>query len=180
MDALYREIDVDRDGSLDDHIVLPERKLGNYIIEVIPEPDAEASDMYTLKVSADNTTITLAENVPIVDVPTEPYVIISNEEGIHAFDTDGDGIPDDVDNCPESNLEQTIIIVGCDSGVENFLFEDGCTISDLIAECADGTKNHGKFVSCVSHLTNDWEKQKLISGKEKGAIQSCAAQADIP
>lgn len=96
-------------------------------------------------------------------------------------DADGDGISDDVDNCPESNLEQAIIIVGCDSGVENFLFEDGCTkMSDLIAKCAAGAKNHGKFVSCVSHLTNDWKKQKLISGKEKGAIQSCAAQADIP
>jgi hypothetical protein len=95
-------------------------------------------------------------------------------------DTDGDGIPDDVDNCPESNLEQTIIIAGCDSGVENLLFEDGCTMSDLIAECADGANNHGKFVSCVSHLTNDWKNQNLISGEEKGAIQSCAAQADIP
>jgi hypothetical protein len=90
------------------------------------------------------------------------------------------GIPDDVDNCPESNLEQTIIIDGCDSEVENLLFEDGCTMSDLIAECADGANNHGKFVSCVSHLTNDWKSQNLISGKEKGAIQSCAAQADIP
>jgi hypothetical protein len=95
-------------------------------------------------------------------------------------DLDGDGIPDDVDNCPESNLEQTIIIDGCDSGVENFLFEDGCTMSDLISGCAEGANNHGKFVSCVSHLTNDWKSQKLISGKEKGAIQSCAAQADIP
>jgi uncharacterized repeat protein (TIGR01451 family) len=103
-------------------------------------------------------------------------------------DTDGDGYGNpgfsantcEPDNCPESNIEQTIIIDGCDSGVGNLLFEDGCTMSDLIFGCADGAKNHGKFVTCVSHLTNDWAKQKLISGKEKGSIKSCAAQADIP
>jgi len=95
-------------------------------------------------------------------------------------DSDCDGIPDDVDDCPDSSLEGTIIIDGCNSGVNNHLFGDGCKISDLIAECAEGAKNHGKFVSCVSHLTNDWKKQKLISGKDKGAIQNCAAQADIP
>ncbi len=95
-------------------------------------------------------------------------------------DSDNDNMGDACDNCPESNLEGTIIIDGCDSGVDNHLFDDGCKMSDLIAECADGAKNHGKFVSCVSHLANDWKKQKLISGKEKGAIQSCAAKADIP
>ena len=96
-------------------------------------------------------------------------------------DSDSDGTPDCNDNCPDSNLEETIIIDGCDSGVENQLFDDGCTMSDLIAECnADNAENHGKFVSCVSHLTNDWKKDGLINGKEKGAIQSCAAQSDLP
>jgi len=95
-------------------------------------------------------------------------------------DKDKDGVCGNVDNCPESNLEETIIIDGCDSKVKNQLLNDGCTISDLIAECADGAKNHGRFVSCVAHLTNDWKKDGLISGKDKGAIQSCAAKANIP
>jgi len=178
--AIYTEDEVNGDGDPDDVILILDRKIGNYSITVAPEPDAEPTDLYSLEVLADDTTVVLAQNVPVSDIPDQPYIIVSTEEGIHAFDTDGDGIPDNVDNCPESNLEQTIIIVGCDSGVKNLLFEDGCTMSDLIAECADGAKNHGKFVSCVSHLTNDWKKRKLISGKEKGAIQSCAAQADIP
>ncbi|MCH8343510.1 MAG: FG-GAP repeat protein [Planctomycetes bacterium] len=95
-------------------------------------------------------------------------------------DSDNDGIPDDEDACPDSDLSGTIVIDGCDSGVGNLLFEDGCTMADLIAECADGAANHGAFVSCVAHLTNEWSRAGLITGQEKGAIRSCAAQADIP
>ena len=60
------------------------------------------------------------------------------------------------------------------------LLDDGCTILDLIGFCADDANNHGEFVSCVVQLTNDLEQQGIISGQEKGPIQSCAAQADIP
>jgi len=35
-------------------------------------------------------------------------------------------------------------------------------------------------VSGASHLLNDLKKAGMISGNEKGAIQSCAAQSDIP
>ncbi len=49
-----------------------------------------------------------------------------------------------------------------------------------IVECCSNARNHGKFVSCVAQLTNDWMMDELITGEEKGAIQSWAAQADIP
>ena len=74
----------------------------------------------------------------------------------------------------------TVVIDGCDSGVVNACLDGGSTILDLIAECADGAKNHGQFVRCVAALTNDLKAQGIITGREKGAIQSCAAQADIP
>ena len=51
---------------------------------------------------------------------------------------------------------------------------------DEIVECAVSAKNHGKFVSCVTHLTKDWFKDGYIDAEEKGAIMSWAAQADIP
>jgi hypothetical protein len=95
-------------------------------------------------------------------------------------DSDGDGVPDDVDDCPDSQLSATVVIDGCDTEVPNQLFDDGCTMADLTAQCADHAPNHGSFVRCVAHLTNDWKWDALITGKEKGRIQSCAAQADIP
>ena len=94
--------------------------------------------------------------------------------------SDGDGVPDGVDQCIGSSRDATVIIGGCNSGVPNTTFSTGCRISDQINDCAVGAGNHGGFVSCVSHLTNDLKKAGVISGNQKGAIQSCAGQANIP
>lgn len=95
-------------------------------------------------------------------------------------DADGDGVPDAIDQCPNSILTPTVIIGGCNSGVPNDLLSTGCTISDLIAQAGNGAKNHGQFVSAVASITNELMKSGAISGSQKGAIQSCAAKARIP
>lgn len=92
-------------------------------------------------------------------------------------DADEDGILDEEDGCLASNLEDTISSYTCDSGVENLLLDDGCSLNDLIAVCDRTFINHGIFVSCVSRLTNGWKKEGWISLREKGAIQRCAAQS---
>lgn len=80
--AIYSEIDLDGDGDLDDQVRIPDRKIGNYTITVIPEPGALPTDTYTLEVSIFDTPIILAENVRISDIPTEPYKVISTETWI--------------------------------------------------------------------------------------------------
>ena len=81
---------------------------------------------------------------------------------------------------PIELLSATVVIDGCGSGVANHLLDSGHTISDCIEDCASDANNHGNFVSCVAKLSNDLKKAGIITGEEKGAIQSCAAQADIP
>jgi hypothetical protein len=95
-------------------------------------------------------------------------------------DADLDGVADNVDCEPNSDLSPTVVIDGCDSGVPNTFFTNGCTISDLIKHAAVGAKNHGAFVSAVAHLLDDLKKTGVITGAQKGAIQSCAAGASIP
>jgi len=95
-------------------------------------------------------------------------------------DSDGDGVGDNSDAFPQSNMDATVCIGDCDSGVANQVLADGATFNDLIGEAAAEAKNHGKFVSAVSKLANQWKKDGLISGKEKGKITSCAARSDIP
>jgi hypothetical protein len=80
--------------------------------------------------------------------------------------------------CEISDTRPTVIIDGCDTGVNNVADELNCTISDKITQCACNAINHGSFVSCISDLTNDLKKNKIITGKEKGKIESCAAKAE--
>ena len=73
-----------------------------------------------------------------------------------------------------------VIIDGCDTGVPNFPVPGDGTIGTTIDDCAAGAGNHGQFVSCVSHAMNALKKAGIISGSQKGAIQSCAGGAAIP
>lgn len=92
-------------------------------------------------------------------------------------DSDGDGIPDDEDNCPESNTDTSIIIGAVDTAVNNVLFGDGCGMSDVIhAILEDPALNKGEKQAAVVAVANGWKKDGLISGKEKGAITSAAAK----
>ena len=94
--AVYTEQDINGDGDPDDRIIIPNPRIGDYEITVIPEPDAKSTDTYTLEVSSVDTTIAIAKNVPISEIPAEPYIFksdkiatpILNDPG--TTDTDGD------------------------------------------------------------------------------------------
>ena len=100
---------------------------------------------------------------------------------ITIVDTDLDGIDDVVDECLPSDLSTTVTINGVDTGIPNTTANAvGCTLADLIQDmidlCLDNAKNHGKFVSCVSHETNILKRARTISGNQKGKIQSIVAK----
>lgn len=97
--SIYSKEDTDHDGSPEDSVYIRDRKLGNYQISVIPEPDADSNDTYTLKVAMceDSTgwvPMVLAQDVPIEDIPAEPYVF---ESKLNRSDLDIDGDVDFAD-----------------------------------------------------------------------------------
>ncbi|NQE46372.1 Cell surface glycoprotein [ANME-1 cluster archaeon GoMg2] len=71
--ASYTEEDINGDGDPDDVIFIPYRKTGGYRISVVKEAEAAPDDKYTLVVSTETGNTTLAENVSVSDIPTEPY-----------------------------------------------------------------------------------------------------------
>ncbi|MGD2137612.1 MAG: DVUA0089 family protein [Gammaproteobacteria bacterium] len=97
----------------------------------------------------------------------------------HGLDSDGDGVTDAEDCNQYSDLNPTVVFEGCDAGVANTLFANGCTITDLIQACADDAGNHGLFSNCVAGVTKDLKKSGDIPASGKGMIQSCAARSDI-
>ncbi|HIE43654.1 MAG TPA: hypothetical protein EYP78_02515, partial [Candidatus Omnitrophica bacterium] len=72
--ALYVVDDFNEDGKPDDIIVIPDSKVGTYQISVIPKPDTSPTDIYTLEVTVGAKTTVLAKDVPVSDIPKEPYV----------------------------------------------------------------------------------------------------------
>ena len=90
-------------------------------------------------------------------------------------DSDGDGVIDDCDQCPDSSDEETIVIGDCDTGVTNLGGYDGCTMTQQLDVCHETARNHGAFVSCVVRTANTWRQEGLISRDDQGRIAECAA-----
>ena len=80
-------------------------------------------------------------------------------------DTDDDDHPLHADDqCPTAVPERPV-----DQG--------GCSIADL-CPCEDNWRNHGAYVRCVAHASNDFRDAGLITEREKGEIVSAAARSD--
>jgi hypothetical protein len=84
-------------------------------------------------------------------------------------DTDGDGVPDSLDQCPNTPAGATVDATGCSI--------------DQIAPCSGpasgGTwKNHGQYVSAVAEAAQAFVAQALISADEADEIIAQAAQSD--
>ena len=98
-------------------------------------------------------------------------------------DCDGDGVANGVDECPATVVGEDLVVGACTiSGLDTIL-PTGCSLTEAISEdldeCALNASNHGKYVSCVAKVTNALKKQKIITGAQKGKIQSCAAKSDV-
>jgi hypothetical protein len=81
--AQYIEQDFNGDGSIDDKIIIPNPRQGNYTALVIPEPGADPSDIYTLKVINSETSLIITQNAPIGDIDgEETFGVTFTSEGI--------------------------------------------------------------------------------------------------
>jgi hypothetical protein len=105
-----------------------------------------------------------------------------NPHGLWLRDTDpdGDGVTDDIDQCPNSILGPTIIIDSCDSGVRNPISPIGCTISDEIQSLANSAGNRRQFVGRVTPYLSKLLREGIITKSQKDAIRKCASTSSVP
>jgi alpha-tubulin suppressor-like RCC1 family protein len=149
-------------------------------------------DRLELYIKEGNTFVALGATCEVVEDPPGTFVATCMAEVSHfslyalvaPLDGDGDGVPnsfrEEFDECPASDLSSTVIVHTCDTRVPNTFSSVGCSISDLVANCASDTLNHGNFVSCVAKVTNALKKNGLLTGNQHAAIQKCSAKANIP
>jgi len=116
-----------------------------------------------------------------------------------ANDADGDGLCANVDNCPtvansdQADTDGDGIGDACDSDNDNDgvpnpdddcpgttsgpVDANGCSL-DQLCPCAGPWQNHGKYVVCVSHTTQDFVNAGLLSNQQRAVLVSAAGQSD--
>jgi hypothetical protein len=136
----------------------------------------------------------------------EEYNIDQSDNDLDSYgdvcdpDDDNDGVLDGEDNCPfDSNPDQTDndgdgagdecdtdadgdgVIDAFDQCLNTVLGEivndTGCSIVDL-CPCDNPWKNHGGYVKCVAHRSEEFVADGLITEDDKNATVSAAAQSD--
>lgn len=90
--------------------------------------------------------------------------------------SDNDGVPDGADSCLGSDLRSTVVISSCNSGVENLVLQDGCSLSDIISRCSASTNNRGEYVSCVTQTSDALRRAGHLTGAGQGSVVACAAR----
>ena len=79
-------------------------------------------------------------------------------------DSDGDGVPDYLDQCP-------------DTSPESLVDSDGCSL-DQLAPCDGPWKNHGQFEKAFKDATKSFVEEGLITHKAKKELDKEAAHSD--
>lgn len=122
-------------------------------------PDPDANGIYEYELYA------VAKGAG-VDADKLVSVSISVIVGTGASDTDADGVPNIVDACATTASGQTVNA-------------DGCSIQDLVDNCAINVETHGQYVECVAHLAKQLSDAGIITNKQRQEWVVAAAKSDI-
>jgi cell wall-associated NlpC family hydrolase len=77
----------------DDTVIAHTLKPGVYLVKPVPKPNALPGDTYSLTVTGAGTTLTLAQNVPISEIPSQGYAVASTGSAISEVQGPQDTIP---------------------------------------------------------------------------------------
>lgn len=128
----YWELDINDDSKTEDLVAIWEQKTGEYLVTVIPEPDADPTDTYTLEILSENTVIALAKDVAISDIPTHPYTV-EYDEAVVSQKVTFNAIWDSV-NYP--------VVISSNSTVANFIFNQSLMQTSFEFSGETGTKGY--------------------------------------
>jgi hypothetical protein len=84
------------------------------------------------------------------------------------LDSDGDGIPDVIDQCPDTAAGDIVDASGC--GIDQLVPCDGPQTGGV-------WRNHGQYVRAVIQIANDFLKAGLINHRQWSQIVTSAAQS---
>jgi len=132
----------------------------------------------------------LTEETNLLLDGTNSYSSIKDLMYLSNPDFDNDGVLNEDDPYPHSNMSETLSIGYNYLNIENVFTGSGTTMMDqidaLIAEMNAQYNGdnyaylHRQFMSKLSKITYYWTKDRLITRRERSAIYSAASSASIP
>src|SRR3989344_593469 len=151
----YSEMERGADGNPIDQVYSYTLKTGDYIIQVLPEPGTPSGATYTLDFSAGEQSITLAQDTPISQIPSEGYGVDVTETGtITLF------VPVAIDIKPNSSPNS--INLGSKGTVPVAIFGNGtfnvrqiALESVTLADAPIKLKNNEKFITNYKDINGD-------------------------
>lgn len=100
-------------------------------------------------------------------IATVAITVIVGTGGPLPPDNDADGVPNSIDQCPNTVTGEAVNTYGC-------------SIQDQINKCAtENASDHGEYVSCVVELANKLFKAGTVSQSERKLMINSAAKSDI-
>ncbi|HJT81609.1 MAG TPA: hypothetical protein VJ719_10460 [Chthoniobacterales bacterium] len=132
-----------------------------------------------VRITSGNTVLGPTNN----DTPSADVVVMDDFIYGEPFqDADNDNVPDSLDDCLSSDVRPKVDVNGMQPGVtsiDNSVNPNGCTIQDLVNGCAAGVRNHGQYVSCITHLANDLRRAGTITKGQSKELKTGAARSKI-
>lgn len=112
--------------------------------------------------------------------------LVEECDGGSDTDTDGDGVPDPIDLCPESDLRPNVWVFDIETRIENVIGGqpvngDGCSLADLIngmiQDAADHSDTRHEFLRGVIVGLRDFQWEGLLPYRFYRHFIFCAARA---
>lgn len=125
--------------------------------------------------------------VPFMREATATFTLVQECDDDPEVDTDGDGVPDSVDQCVESDLRPTLWIFNINTCIPNLINgqpvdENGCSLADIvnamIEEASANARNRVEFVRAVASGLRDLREEGLLPNRWLGHFQNCAARCN--
>jgi hypothetical protein len=127
--------------------------VGNSISAALPPGEQQLS----LVVTADNGM-------------SEQVSVILNVAG---SDSDGDGIADENDSCPDSLPGSVVIVADCPTQVENFLYNNGCSLEELVNTALNQGGRQG-----LIEMLQAMRKRGELDHQDQKVIKRCVREDD--
>ena len=108
---------------------------------------------------------------------------IATDEQEVILDSDGDGVLDDADPYPLSDMSPTVVLLGVDTGVPNSMpvGEAGTTLADIILDLEQSArsvaKNHGDYVQDLGKAFKILERDGWITGRQRAELLRVIARS---